>query len=399
VAFREAMSPTAAAAFVAQVESSLEDERWKHLLHEVWGWNFESEFEVLLKMALNHGDPNGVILALDMEFPGFIAQEPRSANPTLRYQALRENVDRLRPIQVGVAVSGPGGNLRGVWCFNLKFDVAVDLHQEKAVSFLRSAGLDFPRHAKEGIEAAALGKKLAASKLVGTHTATPWWLTFSGQYDMGYLLKLLTDNSPLPQSQEAFDVAVSKFCPRHHELRAQLPFGSLDTLARRYSVRRYGRAHTAGSDALLTLELFNSLQPAAASGTESDSSSRSRRSSSWNSWDSDASWSGYPGWDSAPWDAHWDTSRWDASWGLGLSPFGDGANPWQQLSAMQAAVAPQLYLQNAHMNHWAHNAGWAANAAKRSGGFVDPVAAAAARIHMGMMGWRGSPYSSKVLAI
>jgi hypothetical protein len=35
-----------------------------------------------------------------------------------------------------------------------------------------------------------------------------------------------------------------------------LPKGSLDALGRRHGVKRLGSAHTAGSDALLTLELF-----------------------------------------------------------------------------------------------------------------------------------------------
>jgi len=323
------------------------DVRWK--LHEVWGWNFESEFNAL-KAAVAQGNPSGVILALDFEFPGFIAQEPRSANPTERYQALCENVDRLRPIQLGVAVGGSDGSLRGVWNFNLKFDTAVDLHTEKAVSFLRAAGIDFPRHAKEGIEAAALGRRLAGSILVGHQPISPWWLTFSGSYDLGYLLKLLT-GSPLPQNAEAFDLAVASFCPRRHELREQLPFGSLDNLARRYSVRRHGKAHTAGSDALLTLDLFIRVSPLAAQGENASDdgsvcSPQQRRS--WNSYYDDAWGAGYSGW--PPYTEAWYDRRWDAAWG-GLGALADGAT-WPSIRQamdqrtwiyrMQAAVAPQL---------------------------------------------------------
>merc|ERR1711959_446883 len=35
-----------------------------------------------------------------------------------------------------------------------------------------------------------------------------------------------------------------------------LPNGSLEVLGRKHGVKRWGSAHTAGSDALLTLELF-----------------------------------------------------------------------------------------------------------------------------------------------
>mmetsp|Transcript_102781 Transcript_102781/g.265700 ORF Transcript_102781/g.265700 Transcript_102781/m.265700 type:complete len:324 (+) Transcript_102781:89-1060(+) len=224
-------------------------------VHEVWDWNLEKEFANLTSAA----SPENSVLALDVEFPGFLRQEPRSGARAVRYQVLRENVDRLRPIQIGISVAGSDGSLKGTWSFNLQFDVASDLHTEKAIAFLRAAGLDFPRHKMEGITAEALGKLLADSNLVGQHSRAPWWVTFAGFYDLGYLLKLLTLNAALPQNFGAFEINLSTYCPRRHELRDELPHGSLDSLARRYGLPRRGSAHTAGSDALLTLELFLSL--------------------------------------------------------------------------------------------------------------------------------------------
>jgi CCR4-NOT transcription complex subunit 7/8 len=224
-------------------------------IHEVWGANLEKEFAALVIAA----SPEGSVIALDVEFPGFLRQEPRSGARAVRYQVLRENVDRLRPIQFGVSVAGADGSLRGTWSFNLKFDVDSDLHTEKAIAFLRQAGLDFARHAKEGIEALALGKLLGDSILVGQHSRAPWWVTFAGFYDLGYLLKVLTCNQALPQNYGAFEINLSSYCPKRHELRDELPHGSLDSLARRHGLLRRGSAHTAGSDALLTLELFLTL--------------------------------------------------------------------------------------------------------------------------------------------
>jgi len=153
------------------------------------------------------------------------------------------------------------------------------------VAFLRAAGIDFPRHAKEGIEAATLGRRLAGSVLVGQHGRVPWWVTFSGNYDLGYLLKLLTSNRPLPRDFGTFDVALSTFCPRRHELRDDLPYGSLDTLAQRHGVKRHGAAHTAGSDALLTLELFlqvSDKQAARASNLGSREADDGRWNTAWH---------------------------------------------------------------------------------------------------------------------
>lgn len=221
---------------------------------EVWGWNLEEEFKAMVCAA--GSDQGAAILALDMEFSGFLHHEPRTGARAVRYQALRENVDQLHPIQMGAAVAGADGSLRGVWSFNLRFDADVDLHTKSSLAFLQAAGLDFPRHASEGIDAAELGRKLSGSGLVGTHSNAPWWITFSGSYDFGYLLKMLTSGRPLPQNCGAFDAELSNFCPRRHELRNELPHGSLDNLARSHGVQRFGAPHTAGSDALLTLELF-----------------------------------------------------------------------------------------------------------------------------------------------
>lgn len=175
-----------------------------------------------------------------------------------RYRALRENVNLLCPIQLGVALAGTDGVLCGVWSFNLRFDASVDLHTEASVAFLRSAGLHLSRHASEGINGVLLGRRLAASSLFSRSRADfpPLWVTFSGTYDLGFLFKLVTAGRPLPLTSDAFSEALVHLCPRRHDLRDSLPRGSLDSLASIHQVQRHGRAHTAGSDALLTLELY-----------------------------------------------------------------------------------------------------------------------------------------------
>ena len=60
----------------------------------------------------------------------------------------------------------------------------------------------------------------------------------------------------LEQIQGDFEVLLEETCAGRHELRDRLPFGSLSSLARSHGVIRYGQAHTAGSDALVTLDLF-----------------------------------------------------------------------------------------------------------------------------------------------
>jgi hypothetical protein len=225
------------------------------VFHDVWDSNFEEEFDAFLAVVSGAGGPKATI-AMDMEFPGFLCEDPQFSTHAEHYQALRYNVDRLWPIQVGLAVAGANGVIRGVWIFNLRFDAGVDAHTDASLAFLRDAGIDFPRHSEEGISALRFGQQLSSSTLVGHHGHAPHWLTFSGSYDWGYMLKLVTSGRDLPGLPSGFDDVLSVYCPKRHDLQDLLPRCSLQTLGRWYGVKRWGSAHTAGSDALLTLELF-----------------------------------------------------------------------------------------------------------------------------------------------
>ncbi|CAE8609847.1 unnamed protein product, partial [Polarella glacialis] len=220
---------------------------------DVWSWNFDAEFGELLAAVSACGD--NALLALDTEFPGFLREERKSATRSARYDALRENCGRLKPIQIGISVASSDGTLMGTWSFNLAFDLSVDMHTEESVAFLSAAGLDFPRLAAEGIDLATVGRRLASCPLVGSGGRQPCWVTFQGWYDFGYILRLIT-NWPLPQDVSDFDEMLATFFPQRYELRDEMPHGSLDTLLHKFGVERFGTPHTAGSDALATLELF-----------------------------------------------------------------------------------------------------------------------------------------------
>jgi DNA polymerase III epsilon subunit-like protein len=85
-------------------------------------------------------------------------------------------------------------------------------------------------------------------------------VTFSGFYDLGYLMKLLTGGQPLPRTVDAFDEALTSCFPKRCELKAVLPpYGSLSSWAEHYNLPRFGAAHSAGSDALVTLRLYMHL--------------------------------------------------------------------------------------------------------------------------------------------
>jgi len=226
-------------------------------VRDVWAWNLQSELLALMA-ALQAAGP-GATVALDTEFPGALDETAwKASSRDVRYKAMKASVDLLSPIQVGLALGSADGRLLGAWTFNLLYDLRQDLHTDSAVHFLSAAGIDFPRHAAEGIDRQFLGTLLARTPLVGA--ASPTWLTFSGLYDLGYLLKLLTPD-PLPCDVSGFDDTLAKFCPQNLELRDWLPHGSLERLIKDHGIVRQGQAHTAGSDALVTLKLFLLVSP------------------------------------------------------------------------------------------------------------------------------------------
>mmetsp|Transcript_6777 Transcript_6777/g.16989 ORF Transcript_6777/g.16989 Transcript_6777/m.16989 type:complete len:310 (-) Transcript_6777:370-1299(-) len=284
-----------------------EREKWQALgvkeVREVWARNFEAEISNLM---LSVGAAGGAraIVALDTEFPGFLYETPRTGGKETKYGALRSNVDKLSPIQLGIAVAGAEGAVRGVWCFNMCFDVDVDLHTEESVNFLRRAGINFVRHKKEGISSVDFGRRLRCPLLVGP--LAPLWLTFSGDYDLGYLLKVLTIGTQLPGAVALFDGMVSGYMPRRFDLQDMLTQGSLESLGRKFGIRRHGSAHTAGSDALLTLELYLKARE--------------------NVWLSSG--------ERAPWGADasgmWNDNTWDSEWSSEASDW--NSNTWHSPS-------------------------------------------------------------------
>ena len=216
-------------------------------IREVWAQNLQLEL-LELSYAMLMAGPEALI-AIDTEFPGVLQEDAWKKADDLQYLAMKESVDLMPPIQVGLAV-GKHGRCLGAWNFNLSYNLEEELHTDASVEFLMAAGIDFERHAKEGIDGRLLGAAFQESKLLSSS-----WVTFQGLYDLAYLVKLLLPG-PLPDTSHDFQSLVRQSCASHHELRDFLPQGSLASLMERHGVMRKGRAHAAGSDALGTLELF-----------------------------------------------------------------------------------------------------------------------------------------------
>jgi CCR4-NOT transcription complex subunit 7/8 len=273
-------------------------------------------------------------VSMDAEFPGIVARpiggtsarfyDKVGMHPSLtsiagfagskaeyHYQTLRCNVDILKPIQVGITLWSPEGELppqhpdpellsmlsrdRNIkhhafnnnnimflpctWVFNFHFNLDEDMYAESSIELLQKAGVDFQRHHDHGIDPAAFGSLLTTSGLAFQPEVN--WLSFHSGYDFGYLIKLLTDNA-LPYDQHEFFEQVKTFFPRLWDIKFLLrqaqklrnqpgrlagadsgriidslgTKSGLQDLADELGCHRIGLAHTGGSDAWLTGAVF-----------------------------------------------------------------------------------------------------------------------------------------------
>ena len=90
------------------------------------------------------------------------------------------------------------------------------------------------------------------------------WLSFSSGHDFGYLISLMTTHN-LPETEDEFYDLLRTYFPKLYDVKYLMKFcrnlkGGLQELGRELGVKRVGPAHQAGSDALLTGEVFFKMQ-------------------------------------------------------------------------------------------------------------------------------------------
>jgi len=233
---------------------------------EVWAANFEEEFAKMLKVA-----KSSKYIAVDTEFPGFVREGRSEADDPIEvrnYAALRENVNTLMLIQLGLAFADNSGEfgMEGAncccWQFNFKFNIHIDKYSRDSIQMLTAANVDWERHRREGISVVQFGDKLNASGMVKMiKNMGIKWISFQGGYDFAFMLKLLT-LWRMPETLEGFVSDLDEYFPHRCDLKVQLQLSKsvgLSALAKQYDVQRYGQPHQAGSDALLTCSCFFKL--------------------------------------------------------------------------------------------------------------------------------------------
>ena len=116
-------------------------------VRRVWAHNFDAEARLIESLL-----PGFRYAAVDTEFPGTVYRPAGAAytlTPERRYELLRQNVDALDLIQLGLTLfdaggglpaAGPGGAApRCVWEFNFReFDVRRHRHAPESIALLRA---------------------------------------------------------------------------------------------------------------------------------------------------------------------------------------------------------------------------------------------------------------------
>nr|XP_043637629.1 probable CCR4-associated factor 1 homolog 7 [Erigeron canadensis] len=237
-------------------------------IRDVWDHNLEQEFALIRNLV-----DEFPYIAMDTEFPGIVLRPVgnfKNSNE-YHYQTLKDNVDMLKLIQLGLTFSDEKGNIPTcgkdgrycVWQFNFReFDVNNDVFANDSVELLRQSGIDFHKNNEKGIDAMRFGELLMSSGVVLNDDV--FWVTFHSGYDFGYLLKVLICKN-MPDTQAGFFTLINMYFPTVFDIKHLMKFcnslhGGLNKLAELLEVERIGVCHQAGSDSLLTACTFRKLK-------------------------------------------------------------------------------------------------------------------------------------------
>ena len=204
-------------------------------------------------------------IGMDTEFPGTVFHV-ENITEDFYYKSLKKNVDKLKLIQLGITLTNEKGEYpkdNHTWQFNLEFDKDVELYKDESMDMLKKCGIDFDKLKRKGIKHNLFAQYFMVSNLVLNPDIH--WVSFQGSYDFGYLLKLLI-NSDLPQTEDEFQNLLNLYFINFYDIRVivkdneSLIKKGLTRLAELLEVRREGQEHQAGSDSMVTIDVFFKLK-------------------------------------------------------------------------------------------------------------------------------------------
>ena len=222
---------------------------------EVYKDNFVQEMKNLISLLDEYN-----YIGMDTEFPG-IVYSVSSITEDFYFKTMQLNVDSLKLIQLGLTLSNSKGEYPKpyhTWQFNFEFDYIKDKSSQSSMNLLISSGLNFNKMKTNGINHKIFSEHFKNSGLVLNPRIN--WISFHGSYDFAYLLSNLLGNA-LPEKEDEFTKLLGCYFPNHYDIRILVKEknnlqGGLNKLAGYLDVVREGKIHQAGSDSLVTIDVF-----------------------------------------------------------------------------------------------------------------------------------------------
>jgi CCR4-NOT transcription complex subunit 7/8 len=220
---------------------------------------FEENFVEEIKRMSSYADKYKFV-AMDTEFPGIVYQL-KEYSQDFYYKTIKMNVDNLKVIQVGVTLCDEKGKSPepSTWQFNLKFDWTKEKYSNESIALLGNSGIDFGILSEKGIPFELFAEYLVTSGLILNEEIH--WISFHGSYDFAYLLRLISGHGNLPENENSFLEHLELYFQNFYDIRVLLKNqdsfkGSLNKIANDLEVIRVGTTHQAGSDSIVTAEVF-----------------------------------------------------------------------------------------------------------------------------------------------
>ena len=228
---------------------------------EVFSDNFVKEMKVICELLEEYN-----YVGMDTEYPG-IVYGLQNLTKDFYYQALKMNIDSLKIIQLGITLTNSKGEYPKnyeyhTWQFNFEFDKKVDKITKSSLKLLEDSGINFNNLKRKGIKHRFFAEYFMISGLVLNSDIK--WISFHGCYDFGYLLKLLI-GQPLPENELDFLSLCNEYFINYYDIKTMVKsinnlHGGLNKLADNLEVLREGKTHQAGSDSVVTIDVFFKLK-------------------------------------------------------------------------------------------------------------------------------------------
>jgi len=227
---------------------------------EVYEDNFIEEIKNMSKLLEEYN-----YIGMDTEFPGTV-YSISNMTKDFYFKTLKANVDNLKLIQLGITLTNSKGEFPKnspyhTWQFNFEFDKNSDEITQSSLNLLEQCGIDFNKLKAKGIKHKLFAEYFMISGLVLNPDIQ--WISFHGSYDFGYLLKLLL-NSSLPDTEKEFMDLLDIYFINYYDIRTLVKGkdnlkGGLNKLAQSLEVLREGKTHQAGSDSVVTIDVYFKL--------------------------------------------------------------------------------------------------------------------------------------------